>query len=52
MYEYLKEDFDEHGPPLILKHDGGRIFDDDVRGLLREYRVVDLKSPLQCTQTA
>ncbi len=46
VYDYLKEAFGEHGAPLILKHDGDKIFDEEnVRSLLDEYHVVDLKSP-------
>ena len=44
--EYLREAFEAHGAPLVLKHDGGAIFhEDDVRELLDKYNVVDLTSP-------
>lgn len=43
---YLREAFEEHGPPLVLKHDGDSIFHEDcVQRLLDEYGVVDLTSP-------
>jgi transposase InsO family protein len=46
VYEYLREAFEKHGAPLIIKHDGGSIFSEKkVRNLLDEYCVVDLKSP-------
>jgi hypothetical protein len=44
--DYLKEAFDRHGAPLVLKHDGGSIFHDEkVKNLLEEYDVVELTSP-------
>jgi transposase InsO family protein len=44
--DYLREAFDKHGAPLILKHDGGSIFhEEDVNKLLAEYGVISLKSP-------
>lgn len=44
--EYLREAFDKYGAPLVLKHDGGSIFHNEmVNGLLEEYGVVSLKSP-------
>lgn len=43
---YLREAFDKHGAPLVLKHDGGSIFHDEaVKDLLDEYGVVELTSP-------
>jgi uncharacterized small protein (DUF1192 family) len=43
---YLEEAFLRHGPPLVLKHDGGSIFHDDrVRKLLDQYQVVELTGP-------
>ncbi len=43
---YLKEAFEQHGPPLVLKHDGGAIFHEEtVEALLEEYRVISLTSP-------
>ena len=42
----LKEAFDRHGAPLVLKRDGGSIFDEEsVRELLDEYGVIPLTSP-------
>jgi len=42
----LKEAFDRYGAPLVLKRDGGSIFDEqNVRELLDEYGVVSLTSP-------
>jgi transposase InsO family protein len=44
--DYLREAFEEHGAPLILKHDGDSIFhNEEVRELLDEYGVINLKSP-------
>ncbi len=44
--DYLKEAFDRHGAPLVLKHDGGSIFHDEkVKNLLKEHDVVELTSP-------
>lgn len=46
VVKYLREAFDMHGAPLVLKHDGGAIFHEQcVRDLLDEYSVVDLTSP-------
>ena len=46
VYGYLKEAFERYGPPLVLKHDGGKVFcGDRVRGLLDQYKVVDLTGP-------
>jgi transposase InsO family protein len=43
---YLREAFEKHGAPLVLKHDGDSIFHDKaVKDLLDEYCVVDLTSP-------
>jgi transposase InsO family protein len=43
---YLREAFEQHGAPLVLKHDGGSIFHDtDVKALLDQYGVVELTSP-------
>jgi transposase InsO family protein len=43
---YLREAFEKHGAPLVLKHDGGSIFHDtDVKALLDQYGVVELTSP-------
>jgi hypothetical protein len=44
--EYLREAFDKHGAPLVIKHDGGSIFHEQcVQNLFDEYGVVDLTSP-------
>jgi transposase InsO family protein len=44
--DYLKEAFDRHGAPLVLKHDGGSIFHDEkVKDLLKKHDVVELTSP-------
>jgi transposase InsO family protein len=44
--DYLREAFDQYGPPLVLKHDGDSIFhEESVERLLTEYRVVSLTSP-------
>jgi transposase InsO family protein len=46
VYDYLREAFDKHGPPLVLKHDGDSIFHEErVCNLLQEYGVINLKSP-------
>ncbi len=46
VYAYLKEAFEKHGPPLVLKHDGGSIFHDAaVEALLEEHHVISLTSP-------
>jgi transposase InsO family protein len=43
---YLRQAFEQHGAPLVLKHDGDSIFhDEDVKALLDEYCVVELTSP-------
>ena len=43
---YLREAFEDHGAPLVLKHDGGSIFHDErVQELLEHYRVIELTSP-------
>jgi transposase InsO family protein len=43
---YLREAFDKHGAPLVLKHDCDSIFHDEkIQRLLDEYHVVDLTSP-------
>jgi len=42
----LQAAFEEHGAPLVLKRDGGSIFDEhNVRELLDEWGVVTLTSP-------
>jgi transposase InsO family protein len=42
----LKEAFDKHGAPLVLKRDGGSIFhEQSVRELLDDYGVIPLTSP-------
>lgn len=42
----LKEAFEKHGAPLVLKHDGDGIFQgQQVQQLLQRYDVVDLTSP-------
>jgi transposase InsO family protein len=44
--DYLREAFEKHGAPLILKHDGDSIFhNEEVQQLLDEYGVINLKSP-------
>jgi transposase InsO family protein len=46
VYDYLREAFDNHGAPLVLKHDGDSIFHEEmVCRLLDEYGVINLKSP-------
>jgi transposase InsO family protein len=46
VYAYLKEAFAKHGPPLVLKHDGGAIFHEEaVQALLDEHQVISLTSP-------
>jgi len=46
VYAYLQEAFIKHGPPLILKHDGGAIFHEEaVERLLDEHQVISLTSP-------
>ncbi len=44
--KYLREAFEKHGAPLVLKHDGDSIFHEQcVQDLLQQYSVVDLTSP-------
>jgi hypothetical protein len=51
VYDYLAAAFSEHGPPLVLKHDGGSIFHGDrIRRLLAEHGVVDLTGPRRYPQ--
>ncbi len=46
VYDYLREAFDKHGAPLVLKHDGDSIFHEErVHKLLEEYGVINMKSP-------
>lgn len=46
VVSYLQEAFQEHGAPLVLKHDGAGIFHDpQVAALLESYGVVALTSP-------
>ena len=46
VVKYLREAFENHGAPLVLKHDGDSIFHEKcVRELLNEYCVIDLTSP-------
>jgi len=46
VYDYLREAFDKHGAPLVLKHDGDSIFHEErVHKLLEQYGVINLKSP-------
>jgi transposase InsO family protein len=46
VYDYLREAFDKHGAPLVLKHDGDSIFHEkEVCELLEKYGVINLKSP-------
>jgi len=46
VYDYLREAFDKHGPPLVLKHDGDSIFHEErVCRLFEENGVINLKSP-------
>jgi len=46
VYEYLKAAFEAHGAPLVLKHDGGKVFHGErIRALLHEYQVIELTSP-------
>ena len=43
---YLRQAFETHGAPLVLKHDNGAIFlADEVKELLDEYGVVELTGP-------
>lgn len=42
----LERAFEEHGAPLLLKHDGGSVFlEDEVQSLLDDWGVLDLTSP-------
>jgi hypothetical protein len=44
--DYLEQAFEEHGAPLVLKHDGGAIFHTEgVRNLLRRWGVIELTGP-------
>jgi transposase InsO family protein len=44
--DYLRQAFEAHGAPLVLKHDNGAIFvADEVKELLDEYGVVELTGP-------
>jgi len=46
VVSYLRAAFESQGPPLVLKHDGDKIFhDQQVQQLLDEYGVVGLTSP-------
>jgi len=46
VVDYLREAFQKHGAPLVLKHDGDAIFHDEkVQALLDQYGVLDLTSP-------
>jgi len=46
VHDYLREAFDKHGAPLVLKHDGDSIFHEEkVHKLLEEYGVINMKSP-------
>lgn len=46
VLEYLQQAFATHGPPLVLKHDGGSIFHGPrIQQLLADHRVVELTSP-------
>jgi len=46
VLQVLEEAFVKHGPPLILKRDGGTIFDDErVMALLDKHHVVVVTSP-------
>jgi hypothetical protein len=43
---YLREAFDQYGPPLVLKHDGDSIFHTEaMTELLKENQVIDLTAP-------
>jgi len=43
---YLRQAFEAHGAPLVLKHDHGAIFKaDEVRDLLEQHGVVELTGP-------
>jgi len=44
--DYLEQAFEQHGAPLVLKHDGGAIFHTEgVRNLLRRWGVIELTGP-------
>jgi hypothetical protein len=44
--DYLEQAFEQHGAPLVLKHDGGAIFHTEgVRNLLRRWGVAELTGP-------
>lgn len=46
VYAYLEDAFEQYGPPLVLKHDGGSIFHEAaVEALLEAYQVISLTSP-------
>ena len=46
VLSYLEQAFRVHGPPLVLKHDGARIFHTEkMRELLHRWDVIDLTSP-------
>jgi len=46
VVDYLEQAFREHGPPLVLKHDGDSIFHGDrMRRLLARWQVLDLTGP-------
>ena len=46
VYAYLKEAFEKYGPPLVIKHDGDKIFhEEDVIKLFEKYDIVALTSP-------
>lgn len=46
VVSYLEAAFAQHGAPLVLKHDGDRIFHTpEVAALLARYEVLDLTSP-------
>ena len=43
---YLREAFEAHGAPLVLKHDGGAIFHEkQVKEVLERYGIIELTSP-------
>ncbi len=43
---YLEQAFVAHGAPLVLKHDGGKVFQSEkVQGLLSRYQVESLTGP-------
>jgi hypothetical protein len=43
---YLEAAFEKHGAPLVLKHDGGKIFHgEQVQALLEKWQVLDLTGP-------